>query len=895
MEPASRLHGVGLTFRETMAGTAADRPLSFDATIHIRDLATFFDEPEHRAELTGTVTYPELGGTMPVRDGGFQLFVVDARAGVRQLRYTFRFTSSAGETYSLFGHKDVRDDPGLDVVKDMTCLKTSVYRGEDETSPLFATGELSFSLADLPALLTSFQEEGASDWTQDQAARVAFASFAWGQVRDEYLDKIRLFYDTRYENLVLSGRLRTPTGDAPFFLVSGVHDKGFPWGDGELFWDVLLAIGDGHGSYRRFAITDRVLTGLHLNISDGVYRYSGPLYAIQDAYSTSFSDMKKGDPRLTKVPAEISIDFQATAVDAVSFPFPLVDTVVRQLTAEFQKQLRETLPGENPPGIFITPHSVAVRSGSITVSGGRWDIDPSASTAECERGSFRNIKEPTLLYGYLCALRPDDRSACVQILSRTFRNDRQYWVKDRADAAIGAAIERLSSAEIRIRDGKSTVKPLPPAGRVEERAVPLRKTGAPIVEVNNDHFPTAVFQRRIVEVEDASGARCLALEEDTRALRLEAIGCDRKTTVAAFRGDDKFLALDSVLDAARFDEVVDAKVEASGKVRTAFSILIKPNFMFAYDKRDPSTYTDPELVGHLVRRLRARGFASIRVVEAQSTYGEFFDKRSVKEMADYLGYDGAAGYEIVDMTLDADEQRNLGPHLGLHPVSRAWREADFRMSFAKNKTHAYAYYTLTLKNIYGALPLANKFHEYHCKRDIYHTTLEYLAAFPVHFGLVDAWLSADGPFGVFASPVPNETRTILGGADLVAVDWVAASKMGIDPMLSRHMELAVGLFGKPEIEFTGDANPYRPWLNVPAVLTVAAREGMDADHTFGNLLYSVAAQMDETHFHHTSNEWYVKLLRQATVPLRRTFFLRTGESPTSANRFFSWLFYHLGY
>ena len=173
--------------------------------------------------------------------------------------------------------------------------------------------------------------------------------------------------------------------------------------------------------------------------------------------------------------------------------------------------------------------------------------------------------------------------------------------------------------------------------------------------------------------------------------------------------------------------------------------------------------------------------------------------------------------------------------------------------------------------------------------------MEYLAAFPVHFGLVDGWLSADGPFGVFAEPVPNGTHTVIGGDDPVAVDWVAASKMGLDPMLSRHMELAVGLFGKPEILLAGDGNPYRPWLNVPQVLTVAAREGMDAEYNFGNLLYSIAAQMDESHFHHTSDEWYIQLLRRMTVPLRQTFFLRTGENPTSANRFFSWLFYRLGY
>jgi uncharacterized protein (DUF362 family) len=365
--------------------------------------------------------------------------------------------------------------------------------------------------------------------------------------------------------------------------------------------------------------------------------------------------------------------------------------------------------------------------------------------------------------------------------------------------------------------------------------------------------------------------------------------------VASIRAEDKFTALDRVLEATSFDALLEDVLAASGKNRSSFLIAIKPNFMFAYNKRDRSTYTDPDLVHHLVKRLRMRGFAAICVVEAQSTYGQFFDRRSVAEMAEYLGLDGSAGYRIVDMTLDADETRNLGPALGVHPVSRVWRGADFRISFAKNKTHSYSFYSLTLKNIYGALPMANKFKEYHCDRNIYSTTIEYLRAFPVHFGLVDAWLSADGPFGVFADTAPNETLTVIGGPDLVAVDWVAASKMGIDPMVSKFMQLAVGAFGKPEIRLVGDANPYRPWLNVPALMTFLAHKGMDAEYHFGNLLYSISSEMDETRFRHKSQAPHIRLLRKITVPMRRAFFLRTGENATPANRFLSWIFYRMGY
>jgi len=263
-------------------------------------------------------------------------------------------------------------------------------------------------------------------------------------------------------------------------------------------------------------------------------------------------------------------------------------------------------------------------------------------------------------------------------------------------------------------------------------------------------------------------------------------------------------------------------------------------------------------------------------------------------MAEYLHYDNKLGtYTLVDLTLDDYEERHFGPHLGFHRVPITWRDADFRISFAKNKTHAYAYYTLTLKNIYGALPLANKFKEYHCDRDIYETTIEYLAAFPVDFGLVDAYVSADGPFGIFADGAPNETRTIIGGADLVAVDWVAATKMGLDPMVSAYMRFAVAAFGKPEIELIGDARVYHPWLNVPSILTLFTHYGLDANYYFGNLIYMSGAYMDTNRFHFKDHGAFVKAARVMLTPLQTALFLQAGGEQSRLNkalsRFLTWL------
>ena len=170
------------------------------------------------------------------------------------------------------------------------------------------------------------------------------------------------------------------------------------------------------------------------------------------------------------------------------------------------------------------------------------------------------------------------------------------------------------------------VIPLTTAGNETERVPLLRKLGEPVLEVNNDHFPTAIFQRRIVEVLDPSGQRCLALEDDMSLLRLEPVGTERKATVASIRDADKFAALNRVLGETGFDAILEAKRKYSGKAREDFSIVIKPNFMFAYDKRDRSTYTDPGLVlirekvagSRLQEPERRRGAVDVRGILRQA-------------------------------------------------------------------------------------------------------------------------------------------------------------------------------------------------------------------------------------------------------------------------------------
>ncbi len=907
------LNGARIEFEESMSGyigkgqtdprkgydigKSQGADVRFDVQIRIDDLGRFLKISHHEATLTGTVTSELFGGTHEISDGIFNLFSLNPETGIREMLYAFKFTAD-GQKYYLHGHKEISHKSGkADVVEDMTRLFTVIYKGENEHAPIYGAGELRFDLKDVPSLLASIEVVDPKSLKQRVMAYLAFVSFVCAPLREEYLKNLRIEHETEYDNLVLSGVLNGPDGPRDFFLVSGVHEKGFPWGDGESFWDVILAVADGNGGYRRYGVTDRALEGLELDVEHGTYRYSGTLFALDGDYAASFSRMRESAPDLTKCDAAFEIDFDARANNPVSYPLP----VVGQFAAPLIAKLREALPSEHPLGMHIMTHTVIVRSGKLTIKRPQganavdeYPIDADKTFGEAERSTFKGLKEPTLLYSYICALRPSERAARVQIHTRTLRDERELWAKDQIDKLFGKFLSRIASAEMLMEAGSLKVKRLASdKGHADNKL--FVKLADPVIEINNDHFPTGVFQRRIIKVRDPDGAECLALEEDMSLMQLEAINSKRKVRVASVRDEKKLDALDRVLEETNFLGMLEKHRINTGKSKTEFSIVIKPNFMFAYNQSDHTTYTDPELVGRLVEKMREAQFGNIAVVEAQSTYGEYFERRSVREMAEYLNYDGKPGYKVIDMTEDAIECRHLGTHLGYHPVSSVWREADFRISFAKNKTHAYAYYTLTLKNIYGALPMANKFKEYHCKRDIYHTAIEYLEAFPVHFGLIDAYESADGPFGIFADTCPNLTHTIIGGEDLVAVDWVAATKMGIDPMISQYMRLAVRAFGKPEIELIGDGSIYRPWLNVPVALTLFTHKGLDANYHFGNLFYNACAHMDENRFKLKKNPIHIRFFRWISLPLRRAFFKFTNEKPTWYNRMVSRALNWLGY
>jgi uncharacterized protein (DUF362 family) len=318
-------------------------------------------------------------------------------------------------------------------------------------------------------------------------------------------------------------------------------------------------------------------------------------------------------------------------------------------------------------------------------------------------------------------------------------------------------------------------------------------------------------------------------------------GSNGRSRVVAIKGEHKQLILDQVLGQAGFYESLGKRLAESGKEQEAFLVAVKPNIMMGYSRDDPSTITDPELVEYLVDAMVGRGFSNVAVVESQNVYGNWYNNREVLTVARYFGY-GEQNYRLVDLTEEM-VPFEYGGRLGRHPVGPTWRDADYRISFAKNKTHSSCYFTLTLKNLYGCMPMQNKFKEYHKKREFDWPAIESLKHFPCHFGLIDAFWSADGMLGFKADYSPKHTKTIIGGEDVIAVEWVGARKMGLEPEVSRIFTCAVEAFGMPDVQWEGDQSLYEDWVNMPPLVDKVMDFGEEF-YSYSNIMGFLTSDMD---------------------------------------------------
>jgi uncharacterized protein (DUF362 family) len=856
-------------------GRREGNKLEYEVTLHVSNFKEFKSPAGRRADLKGWMSCGSLfGERLTIRNGEYGLYSIDSQTGQRRITYSFDFTGRDGADYHFDGYKVIVHEPWrLDILEDQTTLFAKISKIDGTTSAVIAQGIIHYHVEDFADMVLSVRAP-ENDTIENRVLMASkFFSFVSKEI-SEYFQEVNPFYSAEYSNLVCRGTATADGKDVQFFFFSGAHDKGFPWGDNVSFWDIGLVLRDGD-TWRRFALTEHSLKNLNLRLSEGIYDYEGTVYELTDGYQISFRDLHQRPlpGNIREIGAKITLRFKAKEVKTTNVPFDLAPGRLDALPDHLRKRIEksrffEDLERRRGDFAELGYRAEILRltgiEGQFLLDGTVYSIDVGRSLGEGEFGKIGALRKPSLYYNYFCAVEPEADTFRVHVRSGVLRTLSADMLTAETENIMGQITGQISRSDLVIK------------GEEEEdidaaQSVGLIRPMEDILEINNDHFRIGTFQRRIVVLPGIAGTQALALEEDMSAIDTEPVNSNEKTTVAAVRDPDRFKALDRVLELTGFFDTLESAQRSSGKAKDRFAIIVKPNFSFMYSLADISTYTDPGLVEHLIDGLYEKGYRNIAVAEAQSTYSVFVTNRDVPTLARYIGLRGG-NYKVIDLSEDT-EPYDFGRTLGQHEVHPAWRDADFRISFAKNKTHSYAYYTLTIKNIYGALPRKNKFKEYHCNQTlgIFAPTIDYIDEFPIHFGLIDAYFGADGPFGIFADVEPNFTSTVIGGENIVAVDWVGASKMGYDPMISEYMQGAVERFGKPKINILGDHSTYAGWRNVPQIVSRAAFGIMDRNFLFGDFLYSAMVTMDPF-FVFKCDEVGRRVARVLSEPARKVLF-----------------------
>ena len=286
--------------------------------------------------------------------------------------------------------------------------------------------------------------------------------------------------------------------------------------------------------------------------------------------------------------------------------------------------------------------------------------------------------------------------------------------------------------------------------------------------------------------------------------------------VYVFQGDvqaDKRLLFRKMLEESQLANAISQRAVFLGRPLSEMNIAIKPTFMLGYNRQDVSPVTDPQLLEELAAYIDELGVANQTVIEGRNIYDRFFLNRSVADVARYFEIESPR-YRVVD---SGEEQvaHNYRRGMAQYSIAQTWRDADFRISFPKLRSHPIEMALLSVGNVEWVGGRCDEYLFLDRQADRSTAIMMLLDEFPPHFGILDGFENVpDGLVGVMGCRKPKQLRRFYAGADCLAVDKVALGHLGVeepsDASILRAADHWFGESSKP-IQVVGEDTPVERW------------------------------------------------------------------------------------
>ena len=339
---------------------------------------------------------------------------------------------------------------------------------------------------------------------------------------------------------------------------------------------------------------------------------------------------------------------------------------------------------------------------------------------------------------------------------------------------------------------------------------------------------------------------------------------------------DKRKLFRRLLDESQLSRAIQQRAAFLGRPVDTLKIAIKPTFMLGYHHKDCSPITDVELLLDLAEFLRGLGCGELVVIEGRNIYDRFFQNRSVHSVASYFGI-ASESFRVAD-TADEQVDHHFRRGMAQYTIARSWRDADFRISFPKIRSHPIEMALLSLGNIEWVGGRCDEYLFLERQADRATAIMMLLDEFPPHFAILDGFENApDGLVGVMGCRSPKHLQRFYAGRDALAVDTVMLRQIGVtESPPGSVVRSARHWFGGStgEIEIIGETSFIVGWqgpysTELRSMLSMMAYPVYVMGSGRGELF---VPEMDEQAFPPITREgWFLKLRRRA---VRRLLGLR---------------------